>query len=272
MFSLPVLALGLLQFDHCLFCCYVVSSISRPFRRSWLQADRLGGGGGWEWPEISATEHLSQPSTAKRKFTLVERSYSGGVFTVDYFSKVKFETIFSGNVWLAAKRAALMWLALCLVSASDTGLSLVCPPSFNVDTEASMVEGMLTLLVTLLSNRLHLGNIVVFKWLSKVITRSQLLRLVIGLKISRLVKVTTLDWKVQSSFVIFTAFGSIYIFLFCHSFCEHLQIPNIPGTYSDGRSLKQSCYKGESGSNPAASLINLHFLQVPVQLWEHSGE
>ncbi|XP_068690647.1 zinc finger protein 862-like isoform X2 [Montipora foliosa] len=31
------------------------------------------------------------------------------------------------------------------------------PPSFNVDTEVSMVEGMLTLLVTLLSNRLHLG-------------------------------------------------------------------------------------------------------------------
>ncbi|XP_068671556.1 E3 ubiquitin-protein ligase ubr3-like isoform X2 [Montipora foliosa] len=31
------------------------------------------------------------------------------------------------------------------------------PPSFDIDTEASMVEGMLTLLVTLLSNRLHLG-------------------------------------------------------------------------------------------------------------------
>ncbi|XP_029192377.2 E3 ubiquitin-protein ligase ubr3-like [Acropora millepora] len=31
------------------------------------------------------------------------------------------------------------------------------PPSFDVDTEASMVEGMLTLLVTLLSNRQHLG-------------------------------------------------------------------------------------------------------------------
>ena len=32
------------------------------------------------------------------------------------------------------------------------------PPSFDVDTEVSMVEGMLTLLVTLLSTRLHLGN------------------------------------------------------------------------------------------------------------------
>jgi len=31
------------------------------------------------------------------------------------------------------------------------------PPSFDSDTEVSMVEGMLTLLVTLLSNRLHLG-------------------------------------------------------------------------------------------------------------------
>ena len=32
------------------------------------------------------------------------------------------------------------------------------PPSFDSDTEVSIVEGMLTLLVTLLSNRLHLGN------------------------------------------------------------------------------------------------------------------
>ena len=32
------------------------------------------------------------------------------------------------------------------------------PPSFDVDSEVSMVEGMLMLLVTLLSNRLHLGN------------------------------------------------------------------------------------------------------------------
>ena len=32
------------------------------------------------------------------------------------------------------------------------------PPSFDIDTEVSMVEGMLTLLVTLLSTRLHLGK------------------------------------------------------------------------------------------------------------------
>ena len=31
--SLPVSALGLLQFDYCLFFCYVVSLISSPFRR-----------------------------------------------------------------------------------------------------------------------------------------------------------------------------------------------------------------------------------------------
>ena len=30
---LPVSALGRLQFDYCLFCCYVVSLISSPFRR-----------------------------------------------------------------------------------------------------------------------------------------------------------------------------------------------------------------------------------------------
>ena len=33
------------------------------------------------------------------------------------------------------------------------------PPSFDSSTEVSMVEGMLTLLVTLLSTRLHLGNV-----------------------------------------------------------------------------------------------------------------
>lgn len=33
------------------------------------------------------------------------------------------------------------------------------PPSFDSGTEVSMVEGMLTLLITLLSTRLHLGNV-----------------------------------------------------------------------------------------------------------------
>ena len=33
------------------------------------------------------------------------------------------------------------------------------PPSFDSSTEVSMVEGMLTLLITLLSTRLHLGNV-----------------------------------------------------------------------------------------------------------------
>lgn len=33
------------------------------------------------------------------------------------------------------------------------------PPSFDSSTEVSMVEGMLTLLITLLSTRLHLGNL-----------------------------------------------------------------------------------------------------------------
>ena len=36
------------------------------------------------------------------------------------------------------------------------------PPCFDVDTEVSMVEGMLTLLITLLSTRLHLGNSTAF--------------------------------------------------------------------------------------------------------------
>ena len=36
------------------------------------------------------------------------------------------------------------------------------PPCFDVDTEVSMVEGMLTLLITLLSTRLHLGNTTAF--------------------------------------------------------------------------------------------------------------
>ena len=36
------------------------------------------------------------------------------------------------------------------------------PPCFDVDSEVSMVEGMLTLLITLLSTRLHLGNTTAF--------------------------------------------------------------------------------------------------------------
>ena len=36
------------------------------------------------------------------------------------------------------------------------------PPCFDVDTEVSMAEGMLTLLITLLSTRLHLGNTTAF--------------------------------------------------------------------------------------------------------------
>ena len=42
-FSLPVSALGLLQFDNSLFCCYLVSSISSPFRRL-RQADHIAEG------------------------------------------------------------------------------------------------------------------------------------------------------------------------------------------------------------------------------------
>ena len=38
--TLPVSVLGLLRFDYCLFCCYVVSSISSPFRRL-FQADHM---------------------------------------------------------------------------------------------------------------------------------------------------------------------------------------------------------------------------------------
>ena len=36
------------------------------------------------------------------------------------------------------------------------------PPSFDSSTEVSMVEGMLTLVITLLSTRLHLGNVIIF--------------------------------------------------------------------------------------------------------------
>lgn len=36
------------------------------------------------------------------------------------------------------------------------------PPCFDVDSEVSMVEGMLTLLITLLSTRLQLGNTTAF--------------------------------------------------------------------------------------------------------------
>ena len=41
--GLPVSALGLLQFAYCLLCCYVVSSISSPFRRL-RQADHIAEG------------------------------------------------------------------------------------------------------------------------------------------------------------------------------------------------------------------------------------